>query len=87
MKPWFELHGNSDHGPYSRWLGFDAKPVVWQGWLLTGLYYAGLVAWFAVHLPRLGEEALAFGSLLLGAIFWHGVILWGASRRFAPVDP
>jgi hypothetical protein len=83
MKAWFEIHGKDDHGPYSRWLGLDAKPVAWQGWLLTVVYYGVLVAIFAWHLPIITTGALAFASLLLTLVSWHLIVLWLASRRFA----
>lgn len=84
MKPWFRITGKDDHGPYSHWLGIDAKPVVWQGWIVTLLYYAVAAALIVLHLPKLAVEALAFGSLLLGLVFWHLAMLWLASRHFAP---
>jgi hypothetical protein len=84
MKPWFEIRDDGQHGPYSRLPGLNARPLVWQGWLLTVVYYAVHAGIGYFHLPYLRTEALALGSMLLGMLFWHFVVMRLSSRRYAP---
>jgi hypothetical protein len=84
MKPWFAIRDGEDHGPYSRLLGFSAKPLVWQGWLLTVVYYAVHAGIGYFHLPYLRTEALALGSMLFGMLLWHFVVMRLVARRYAP---
>ncbi len=86
MKPWFKIPLRSERTDYSHWLGFTAKPIVWQGWLLTGVYYAVVAGIGVYHLPVIQTEALALCTLLLALIVWHTGVLWLASRHFVRAE-
>lgn len=86
MKPWFEISAKSERTNYSHRLGHTAKPIGWQGWFVTSVYYADLAGIGAYHLPAIRTAALAFCTLLLAFAIWHTGVLWLASRHFVKTE-